>query len=374
MGKDRPATPIAKIDLISRELIAADTPEQVIEIEAKIEAIEAYVKKAGLFSGMETMRPINEARMRARWKLGQLLSKLERGSGPGRGKKIPGPRQSFLEVLKRLALGKTCAQEAQRIGSLPEAELAKAFGEARERETLNSIAGLIEWARPWWYKENRERKHRAIADAAMATGTRAPLIVVASKLNEPPPDVDIAKGIGPFPLIYADPPWKFEVYSDKGLERTPDQHYPTLTDEEIKNFLVQGKTIGEIAHKDAALLLWCTSSNVHRALEIMKCWGFEYKTQAVWDKIRSGLGLVFRNQHEVLLYGTRGGMPGPQHQPPSVFRIERGSHSAKPPEVREAIERMYPDFDAATRLELFARGAAKGWTSYGYEAARQAAE
>jgi N6-adenosine-specific RNA methylase IME4 len=126
--------------------------------------------------------------------------------------------------------------------------------------------------------------------------------------------------LGPFPLIYADPPWRFAIYSEKGLERTPDQHYETLTDEQIMTFTIGDKSISETAHRDAALLMWCTSSNLHRALAVMEAWGFEFKTSAVWDKMVPGLGLVFRNQHELLLYGTRGKMPGPQYQPVSVFR------------------------------------------------------
>jgi N6-adenosine-specific RNA methylase IME4 len=90
-------------------------------------------------------------------------------------------------------------------------------------------------------------------------------------------------------------------------------------------------------------------------------------------KDRPGRGLAFRNQHEVLLYGTRGNMPGPQHQPLSVFQYPRGRHSAKPPEIRAEIEKMYPDFDEKTRAELFARDQCEGWTAYGFEAQADAA-
>jgi N6-adenosine-specific RNA methylase IME4 len=90
----------------------------------------------------------------------------------------------------------------------------------------------------------------------------------------------------------------------------------------------------------------------------------------VWVKDKLGLGFVFRNKHEVLLYGTRGNMPAPQYQPPSVFEYPRGEHSAKPPEIRQIIERMYPDFSARNRLELFARDKAENWTSYGFEVPR----
>ena len=216
---------------------------------------------------------------------------------------------------------------------------------------------MIKRARPYWYKESRETKHRDIASAASAK----------AESNQ----------IGPFPLIYADPPWRFEIYSEKGAERTPDQHYPTLSLDEIKNFRVSGKSMDEIAHRDAALLLWCTSSNLPQALEVMEAWDFTFKSSAVWVKAeqpdegeilgRFGLGLVFRNMHEILLYGTRGKMPGPQYQPPSVFFYPRGRHSAKPPEIRAEIEKMYPDFDEETRLELFSRDECDGWTGYGFE-------
>ena len=183
----------------------------------------------------------------------------------------------------------------------------------------------------------------------------------------------VAEEVGPFPLIYADPPWQFKIYSEKGLERTPDQHYPTLSDDEIKKFRVAGKLVRDLAHRDASLLMWCTSSNFERALGILGAWGFEFKSSAVWVKLGpdgkpiSGMGLVFRNMHEILLYGTRGKMPGPQFQPPSVFMYPRGEHSAKPPEIRTEIEKMYPDFDAKTRVELFSRECVSGWSSYGFE-------
>jgi N6-adenosine-specific RNA methylase IME4/ParB-like chromosome segregation protein Spo0J len=197
-------------------------------------------------------------------------------------------------------------------------------------------------------KTNREAKHRAIHAAA-----------IGKMVLERP---------GPFSLLYGDPPYKFEVYSELGMANSPDMHYPTLTYGEIADFRVAGIPIREIAHKDAALFLWCTSSNMFAARDIMTAWGFEFSSSAIWDKQKIGLGYIFRNRHEVLLYGVRGNMPGPQYQPPSVFTYPRGRHSAKPPEIRAIIERMYPDFDETTRLELFARDKVPGWTVYGLEA------
>jgi N6-adenosine-specific RNA methylase IME4 len=185
--------------------------------------------------------------------------------------------------------------------------------------------------------------------------------------------VDQAALAGPFALIYADPPWAFETYSWKGKDISPEKHYPVLPDDEIAGFTVAGRPVAEIAHRDAVLFLWCTSSNIHRALPILAAWGFTYKTQAVWVKDRTGTGYWFLNQHEVLLVGARGDIPAPmQPLPASVFQAKRGRHSEKPRIVRATIERMFPHFDATTRLELFAREPSPGWTVHGFEAHRLA--
>jgi N6-adenosine-specific RNA methylase IME4 len=337
---------LVEFSAIRAALDAAEAPEEILDIEAKVEAIEVYLRRSGLSKNLAEMFPVREARLEARWRLGRALAEIERvRGGPGRGKKGTEQVGSFSGLLKQLKISVDTAIAAQRIGALPEDELRAAFAYARFREILLDFEELIVRARPYWYQESRERKHREIRDEAVA-------------VEEP---------IGQFPLIYADPPWQFETYSEKGLDRTAARHYPVMTDPQIIDFRVAGKTIPEIATRDAVLFLWCTSSNLVRALAVMAAWGFTYKTHAMWAKDRTGLGLVFRNQHEVLLYGTRGDMPGPLWQPASVFSYARGMHSAKPPEIRQAIEKMYPLFDMSSRLELFARGKNPGWSNYGFE-------
>jgi N6-adenosine-specific RNA methylase IME4 len=328
---------------IRKQLGKAETPEQTMLAEGGAAGIEAAMRKAG-FGEIEAVRPVRELFLDARWTLGRLLAKQVRARPPG---KVMSTSSTYLPN----GLSRDVAMVAQRIGTLPEKEKTKAYTEARIDEILPTVSLLHDWARPWWYQANRRAKHRHIRDGA----------------------VECEEVIGPFPLIYADPPWQFKIYSEKGAERTADQHYPTLSDYEIGAFTVQGKTIPDLAADDAALFLWCTSSNINRALVVMDDWGFVFKSSATWvkfkdSKIQTGLGLVFRNAHEILLYGTRGKMPGPQRQSPSVFLAPRGKHSEKPEIVRQAIEKMYPDFDERTRLELFGRKPAKGWTVRGYEA------
>jgi N6-adenosine-specific RNA methylase IME4 len=282
----------------------------------------------------------------------RILVELRKQAKPGTRTDLGTPVKPFTEVRAAAVVGKlfgeshTQVVKRQAVLAAAEAEPAR-FGHLPKQM---DETGQVNHA----YKVvNRVKRHRTIAAAA---GNAAGL-----------------EHRGPFPLIYADPPWEFEVYSEKGLDRTADQHYPTLTDQEIIDFKIYGKSVPEIAHRDAVLFLWCTSSNFERALAIVKGWGFRYKTNAIWDKQRTGTGLVFMNMHEHLVYCIRGNMPAPQYLPPSIFRYPRGEHSAKPPEIRAEIEKMYPAFDEKTRLELFARGSFKGWSTYGYEAFDHAA-
>jgi N6-adenosine-specific RNA methylase IME4 len=177
----------------------------------------------------------------------------------------------------------------------------------------------------------------------------------------------------PFPLIYADPPWPYETHSDLGKVMTsPDNHYETMTIDEICDLVVGDKHITEIVADNCALFLCCTSANmICMAQEVWKAWGFEYSSQAVWVKDRPGTGHIFRNQHEIIVYARRGNVPKPIYAPSSVFSYPRGAHSAKPPEIRQALEQMYPEFGKADRIELFARGYIPGWTTWGNEALQE---
>jgi N6-adenosine-specific RNA methylase IME4 len=352
-AKERLPALFAEVD----NLIATSVdPAEVMTVESRLDMIERAMQEAAVYSPDE-VREVNEFRMRARRKLGALLATFERATGPGRGhtEKITDPQKSFMAFLREIGLDKMRASEAQRIAMMPEPDFEKALTANHKAGVLNSIAGLVRAARPWWYKAARQRAHATIIARAHAAAA---------------PD-----NVGPFPLLYADPPWKFDTYSDLGMERSPERHYPTLTDDEIADYTIAGKRISEIVTPAAALFMWCTSSNIHRALKIIPAWGFEFGTSAVWVKDKIGLGYIFRERHELLLYASRGNMPMPQYAPGSVFEFPRLEHSAKPISVRAEIERMYPDFDECTRAELFARVSESipGWSCFGFEAFDQAA-
>lgn len=164
---------------------------------------------------------------------------------------------------------------------------------------------------------------------------------------------------GPFGVIYADPPWRYDFSVDNA--DTIENHYPTMTLDAICAI-----PVAEIAAPDAVLFLWATSPKLAEALAVMSAWGFEYRTNMVWDKEHIGMGYYARQQHELLLIGTKGkpGTPLQENRPGSVVRIKKTAHSKKPAEFAEIIERMYPHLP---RVELFCRSPRDGWSVWGNE-------
>lgn len=164
-------------------------------------------------------------------------------------------------------------------------------------------------------------------------------------------------------VILADPGWRFEPWSrTTGMDRAADNHYPTSITEAIAAL-----DVASIAADDCVLLLWATVPMIEAALMVMRAWGFTYKSQAVWDKEVAGTGYWFRNQHEILLVGTRGKVPAPAmgKQWLSVIIERRRAHSVKPEQVYSLIESYFPNLP---KIELFARTARPGWSSWGFEA------
>ena len=162
---------------------------------------------------------------------------------------------------------------------------------------------------------------------------------------------------GEYDVIYADPPWSYDHGTNP--RGGVDKHYDTMELEEIKELDIP-------VDDDAVLYLWGTVTHVPEAIEVIDSWGFEYKTQAVWDKVNFGSGWWFRGQHELLYVATRGDVSPPDEgdRRSSVFKSPRGAHSEKPEAVRTHIEQAHPD---ARKLELFARDGKVGWDLWGDE-------
>ena len=170
-----------------------------------------------------------------------------------------------------------------------------------------------------------------------------------------------------YSVILADPPWAYRVWSKKGIGRTAENHYPTMSIEDIRAL-----PVGDLADDNCALFLWVTFPQLHEAFSLIESWGFTYKTAAfVWVKQNRklpslfwGLGHWTRANAEVCLLATRG---SPKRLSAAVHQVILSpveQHSKKPDEVRERIVTLMGD---VPRVELFARQQAPGWDVWGNE-------
>jgi N6-adenosine-specific RNA methylase IME4 len=179
--------------------------------------------------------------------------------------------------------------------------------------------------------------------------------------------MEILQGLqGTFSTILIDPPWRFQNRTGKMAPEHKRLHrYATMTFEEIAAL-----PVGKYARRPSHLYLWCPNALLAEALGIMKAWGFTYKTNIVWHKIRKdggpdgrGVGFYFRNVTELLLFGIKGSLRTlkPGRTQVNLIATRKQEHSRKPKEIYDLIEQCSP----GPFLELFARERREGWTSWG---------
>ena len=170
-----------------------------------------------------------------------------------------------------------------------------------------------------------------------------------------------------YQIIYADPPWNYKVYSKKGLGRSAESHYPTMSIEDICAL-----PVGNLADKDCALFLWVTIPCLLEGLSVLKAWGFTYKTVGfVWvkqnrkaDSLFWGMGYWTRSNVELCILATKGHPKRINAAVHQVIVSHIEEHSKKPQEARERIVSLMGDLP---RIELFARQSTPGWDVWGNE-------
>ena len=171
-----------------------------------------------------------------------------------------------------------------------------------------------------------------------------------------------------FSTILADPPWQFQNRTGKmAPEHKRLNRYPTMKLDEIVAL-----PINRIAKKASHIYLWVPNALLSEGLEVMRAWGFTYKTNLIWYKIRKdggpdgrGVGFYFRNVTEIILFGIKGSMrtEQPGRRQVNVLESRKREHSRKPDELYNIIEACSP----GPYLELFARHARKNWYQWGNE-------
>lgn len=170
-----------------------------------------------------------------------------------------------------------------------------------------------------------------------------------------------------YQVIYADPPWTFKVRSSKGEGRSAKKHYPVMDAPDIRNL-----DIPSLASESCVLFMWATAPNLIEAFELIKAWGFVYKTVAfTWikknkkkDSLFWGMGYWTRQNAEFCLLATKGTPKRISKSIHSSVVSPIGRHSAKPAEVRDRIAQLMGD---VPRIELFARQKTEGWDIWGNE-------
>ena len=173
--------------------------------------------------------------------------------------------------------------------------------------------------------------------------------------------MDINKQYG---VIYADPPWTFKTYSEKGKGRSPEQHYSVLSLADISRL-----PVSDISKPDAVLLMWVIDPLLDKAFEVINAWGFKYKTVAfTWAKTNktkpgffTGLGYWTRGNPEMCLLATKGKPKRLSKSVPQLVVEQRREHSRKPDIMYSHIENLLE----GPYIELFARTQRPGWDAWG---------
>lgn len=178
----------------------------------------------------------------------------------------------------------------------------------------------------------------------------------------------LSLGMEKFGTILADPPWQFANRTGKmAPEHKRLSRYQTMTHQEIMEL-----PIPQMAQTKCHLYLWVPNALILEGIEVMRRWGFKYKTNIVWYKIRKdggpdgrGVGFYFRNVTELVLFGVRGSMRtlAPGRTQVNILRTRKREHSRKPDELYDIIERCSP----GPYLELFARHSRPKWSQWGNE-------
>lgn len=332
---------LVKLEGAVRTLAEAKTLDEVKHIHDIAQAAAEYARAAKL--GLEAQNYAAEVKIRAERKAGELLAGLERGGGGDRrsqlfqASSVGNLESDYHAVLEDTGTTYQTANRWQKMAALPEEALEEFIAETKATNAELTTSGVL-------------RFERELARAA-----------VAQERQDAPP-----LPTGKYRVFYADPPWS---YGNSGVIGPNDnyghvqRHYPSMS---IAELCAMGPAVRDMAEDNAVLFMWVTSPLLEACFEVVRAWGFKYKTSFVWDKVRHNFGHYNSVRHELLLVCTRGSCtPDSPKLYDSVQTIERSEvHSQKPDEFRDIIEDLYK---YGARIELFARNAANGWEVWGNE-------
>lgn len=335
-------------------LAEAKNTDEILHLLGEADVLQHAARVAGNKNAEADLAVI---RFRAERHLGKLMGQQKAAGMMAKpGRKKLGNSETQLGTLAEAGINKPLADRARKLAAVPDRtfeDMTKDYHQRVVEEGEKVTRNLIKAGGKAMDRADRERElgeRIASENARLGTMERK------------------------YGAIIADPPWKFESYHElTGMDRAPDNHYPTMDTEAISDLYEKLP-----AANDCVLAMWAWAPMLPQALEVMGNWGFTYKSHCIWHKIypgeQKGMGYWFRFMHEIILIGTRGNVVAPemgtqwtsvQKAPVIVDAGGRVVHSAKPPLAHAFIEKFYPN---TPKLEMFSRSGRAGWETWGVEA------
>lgn len=359
--------PLARYEAMRTALMQCASIDEAAEIHDEAAAVAAYARMRD-DAHLEVWS--QEIKLRASIRIGELVRAIETGQG-GHAIRMPASGRTKSQTIAAAGLRPEQAYRWEKLAGPKDANLQAAGKAGAERYLANAratqtpgterglreaVTSAVQAAMGPDAIRQAARSMRAEQQDAKRRRRDAKVVSLDTRTRR----AASALGACLYNVIYADPATRFEPYSRlTGMDRAADNHYPTMTVEQLEALQIP-------AAEDSVLFVWSTVPMLAVTMRLIEVWGFAYKSSAVWTKGQIGNGYWFRNEHELLLVGTRGDIPAPLPgtQCGSHFSDRATLHSAKPPAVRAMIERFYP---LLPKLEMFAREAAPGWDAWGNE-------
>ena len=286
------------------------------------------VPSGSLFLKLENLQPTGSFKVRGAINTLKTLSEMEKNKGGGDVRNHQSHDATGVPSLKDLGIKKDQSVRWQQIADLPEVIFEEVIEETKEEKKELTQSLMLRESKDFQLQK-KKAEHAELPKTVLPEGE--------------------------FNLVYADPPWDYDFAETQSRDLA--NHYPTMKIEQICEMQVPFAA-------DSLLLLWATAPKLREAFMVIDAWGLTYKTHAIWDKQKIGMGYWFRGQHELLFVATKGNFspPEPDHRHSSIFSYSRTKHSAKPVEFMEWIDSAFLE---AKKLELFARTAKEGWSQWG---------
>lgn len=344
---------LVKYDALMNALAEAKATDEILHLMGEADVLQHAARVAG---NKEAEADLAVIRFRAERHLGQIMAQ-QKSAGlmakPGRNKSGNSDTRFSLQAA---GINKPLADRARKLAAVPEQTFDALTTEYRARVVQEGEKVTRHLIKAGEKAQGRADRERQLGERIASENAR--LDTMDRKYG----------------AAIADPPWSFESYSElTGMDRAPDNHYPTM---KLDDIIALGPRLPFA--DDCVIGLWAWAPMLPEALQVLQGWGFTYKTHCVWRKIypknQTGMGYWFRFEHELLLIGTRGSVVAPemgtqwksvQEAPVVIGPDGRVVHSAKPRFAHRWVEEFYP---STPKIELFSRSGREGWESWGAEA------